>query len=123
MVYNWQLDDWPAFSFDISAIEGELLALANLAGQVNGMLKALPEGIQMDALVDIMIVEAIKTSEIEGEFLSRPDGFKGGMNARKYVALTRISKATATRDLQSLVELGVFAPVGGGRRRCYRLNL
>ncbi|RPJ33355.1 MAG: Fic family protein, partial [Verrucomicrobiaceae bacterium] len=29
-----------------------------------------------------------------------PDGFTGGMNARKYIALTRASKATATRDLQ-----------------------
>ena len=73
MLYNWQLEDWPRFRFDTHVVEGDLLAFADLAGQVNGMLKVLPEGIQMDALVDIMIVEAIKTSEIEGEFLSRPD--------------------------------------------------
>ncbi len=30
------------------------------------------------------------------------------MNARKYVSQTKVSKATATRDLQQLVDLGVF---------------
>ena len=28
------------------------------------------------------------------------DGFEGGMNVRKYVSITKASKATATRDLQ-----------------------
>jgi Fic family protein len=30
------------------------------------------------------------------------EGFKGGMNARKYISITKPSKATATRDLQYL---------------------
>ena len=52
-----------------------------------------------------------------------PDGFEGGMNARKYISITKTSKATATRDLQKLVEIGVFEPVGGGRSTRYRLCL
>ena len=52
-----------------------------------------------------------------------PDGFKGGMNARKYQAITKVSKATATRDLQELVELGVFVSIGGGRSTRYQLDL
>lgn len=35
-------------------------------------------------------------------------GFEGGMNARKYVSLVQTSKATATRDLQDLVEKRYF---------------
>jgi Fic family protein len=31
-----------------------------------------------------------------------PDGFEGGMNAKKYMTITGASKATATRDLQDL---------------------
>lgn len=31
-----------------------------------------------------------------------PDGFEGGMNARKYISITKTSKATATRDMQPL---------------------
>lgn len=44
-----------------------------------------------------------------------PEGFLGGMNARKYMSITKSSKATSTRDLQNLVELGVFAPIGEKR--------
>lgn len=52
-----------------------------------------------------------------------PGGFRGGMNARKYVGITKTSKATATRDMQDLVEKGIFLPVGGGRSARYELVL
>lgn len=52
-----------------------------------------------------------------------PGEFEGGMNARKYVALTGVSKATATRDLQSLADAGVLRPVGKGRSARYELIL
>jgi Uncharacterized conserved protein len=54
-----------------------------------------------------------------------PEGFKGGMNASKYVSITKISKATATRDLHHLLELGALAQFGksGGRSTKYRVNL
>ena len=51
------------------------------------------------------------------------DGFEGGMSAQKYTSIAKTSKATATRDLQQLVEMGVFEPVGGGRSTRYRLLL
>ncbi len=56
-------------------------------------------------------------------FREGPDGFEGGMNARKYIGITKVSKATATRDLQKLVEKGVFKIKGGGRSTRYELNL
>jgi Fic family protein len=52
-----------------------------------------------------------------------PDGFDGGMNAKKYMSLTGVSKATATRDLQQLRDLGIFVSEGGGRSVRYRINL
>lgn len=52
-----------------------------------------------------------------------PDGFKGGMNAKKYMSLTGASKATATRDLQNMRDLGVLVAEGRGRSVCYQLNL
>jgi Fic family protein len=52
-----------------------------------------------------------------------PGGFTGGMNARKYTALTRASKATVTRDLQDLAAKGVLLPTGAGRSAGYRLDL
>jgi len=50
-----------------------------------------------------------------------PDGFQGGMNAKKYRSIAKTSKATATRDLQALVLLGIFIPIGGGRSTRYEL--
>jgi Fic family protein len=38
MKYNWQQTDWPEFRFDLSGIEGELLAFAEKSGQVGGLL-------------------------------------------------------------------------------------
>ncbi|MES2660410.1 MAG: RNA 2',3'-cyclic phosphodiesterase [Verrucomicrobiota bacterium] len=56
-------------------------------------------------------------------FEAGPEGFTGGMNAAKYIALTQTSKATATRDLQHLAQLGALVSVGYGRRTSYELNL
>jgi len=50
-------------------------------------------------------------------------GFEGGMNARKYVSIASTSKATATRDLQDLVQKYIFRPIGGGRSTRYDLNI
>lgn len=51
------------------------------------------------------------------------EGFAGGMNARKYVALTGVSKATATRDLQDLVQKGALTRTGERKHTRYRLKL
>jgi len=52
-----------------------------------------------------------------------PKGFEGGMNARKYIGITKTSKATATRDLQDLVGKGICIPTGSGRSTRYELAL
>lgn len=51
------------------------------------------------------------------------DYFKVGINARNYVSLAKTSKATATRDLQDLVQKGIFKPIGGGRSMRYEMNI
>jgi Fic family protein len=71
--YNWQQKDWPAFSYNLEDVEDELLIFAEKTGHITGILKALPEETQMEAIIDMMVTEAIKTSEIEGEYLSRKD--------------------------------------------------
>jgi Fic family protein len=52
-------------------------------------------------------------------------GFEGGMNARKYIGITKTSKATATRDMQQLLEIGAFVLAGkaGGRSTSYKVNI
>ncbi len=50
-------------------------------------------------------------------------GFEGGMNAKKYMSISKTSKATATRDLQDLVEKSVFQVEGMGRGTRYALSI
>jgi len=47
------------------------------------------------------------------------------MNARKYIGITNASKATATRDMQHLLEIGAFVLAGkaGGRSTSYQGNI
>ena len=49
-------------------------------------------------------------------------GFEGGMTAKKYMSITRASKATATRDLQHLAAIGAFMAQGSGRNVHYQLR-
>ena len=51
------------------------------------------------------------------------DGFKGGLSAEDYISITQISRATATRDLQDLVEKSALARAGELRHTRYSLNL
>ncbi len=52
-----------------------------------------------------------------------PRGFEGGMNTRKYEALASTSRATSSRELIELANLGVLAVTGAGRSTRYHLNL
>lgn len=73
MSYNWQQKDWPNFTYDFHSIEDDLFLFAQKTGHVTGILKALPEDAQQETIIDVMVAEAIKTSEIEGEYLSRKE--------------------------------------------------
>lgn len=73
MVYIWQRSEWPKFRWDEAAInkiadEG-VQSIAEIVKEVNN----LPEGKRQEKIIDFMVAEAIKTSEIEGEFYSRAD--------------------------------------------------
>jgi DNA-binding transcriptional ArsR family regulator len=56
-------------------------------------------------------------------FDAGPEGFQGGLSAKKYMSITQVSKATATRDLQYLYEQGMLTKSGAGRSVRYALNL
>jgi len=56
-------------------------------------------------------------------FAEGPSGFKGGLSAENYIAMTQTSKATATRDLNDLVEKGALVKTGELRHTRYWLNI
>ena len=73
MKYNWQQKDWPNFQYHTDVIEDLLFDFAQRTGRISGVLEGLSEAEQTEAMINLMVSEAIKTSEIEGEYLSRKD--------------------------------------------------
>ena len=51
------------------------------------------------------------------------EGFKGGLSAENYMAITGASPATATRDLADLVVKGALTRTGERRHTRYWLNI
>jgi len=52
-----------------------------------------------------------------------PGGFDGGLSAKKYQSLAKVSKATATRHITEMLEKGCLARLeGGGRSTKYEVN-
>jgi Fic family protein len=56
-------------------------------------------------------------------FREGPDGFKGGMSAANYIRITGAARATATRDLQGLVDLGALRQTGALKSTRYWLAI
>ncbi len=50
------------------------------------------------------------------------EGFKGGLSAENYIAITGTSRATATRDLQDLVKKSVLTRKGELKSTRYYLT-
>ena len=98
------------------------------------------EQVRAAAVANAAVVEAVKAKALfwwthrysdfnprQRKLLNRlwdaePEGFKGNLTVRKAVGLTRVSRATAYRDLSDLVEKGALSPCGQGRSGAYRLT-
>ncbi len=55
-------------------------------------------------------------------FREGPEGFVGGLSAEKYIGITGVARATATRDLQDLVIKGGLLRTGERKQTRYYLN-
>jgi len=71
MKWNWQLPDWPNFTWDKArlGVAEEQFLLGS--GVLLGTVKHLGEEDRNQLTVEAMSTEAVTTSEIEGEILDR----------------------------------------------------
>ena len=73
MTYNWQKNDWPDFRYDLTTIQDQLDQFEQRASLTSGQFNALNERTRHEAIINMMVTEAVKTSAIEGEYISRAD--------------------------------------------------
>lgn len=87
------------------------------------------------ALVEFIIAKAALYRRLHGQLNERqekalarlfregPAGFKGGLSAENYIRITSTSRATATRDLQDLVDKQALTRTGERRGTRYWLRV
>ncbi len=102
MTYNWQQKDWPEFAYHLEGMEDALFVFVQKAGRVSGLLEGLPEDTKTEAIIDMMVSEAIKTSEIEGEYLSRKDVLS---SIRNNIGLTKTPEPVHDKRAEGAAEL------------------
>lgn len=73
MVYNWQQKDWREFRFDLTLVEDGLLQFLQMDGQFAGKLNTMHPDSNTEAVQNLIVSEAFKTSQIEGAQLNRDD--------------------------------------------------
>ena len=100
-MYNWQYKNWPNFKFDLTRLEEQLIDIKSSVSLVTGAVSTLPEQLQSDTLIQIMVAEALKTSEIEGEHYSRIDVVS---SIKKNLGLT-IEKSPANKNVIGLADM------------------
>jgi Fic family protein len=69
--WNWLLTQWPHFTYNKEAMQALEYSFLQNSGTVLGTLKHIEGSSKEELLVEILSNEAIKTSEIEGEYLDR----------------------------------------------------
>lgn len=71
MIWNWQLPDWPDFTWDQARLTRPETLFAQGVGIVIGSSRHLDNSSREALVVDIMSADALATSAIEGEVLDR----------------------------------------------------
>ena len=102
MKYNWQQIDWPNFSFNTAKIDHLLLDFIRNSGKLEGALETLTENNQSETIIELLVIEAIKTSEIEGEYLSRKDV---ASSIRKNLGLLKTTENIKDQKARGIAEL------------------
>ena len=65
MEYNWQQKDWPNFQYKTDTIEDLLFEFAKRTGRISGVLEGLSESEQAEAMINLMVSEAIKPRKLK----------------------------------------------------------
>lgn len=118
----------------------DALEQANQDNEITGWLEyfalmLLEAQVRTQARIEFLIAKARLYDRLRGQLNARqekvlarmfregPDGFTGGLSADNYIRITQTSAATATRDLQDLVQKGALTRVGERRYTRYYLDL
>lgn len=101
-MYIWESEFWPSFVFSTDLIDPKLKNVLALQEQLIGKAKSLPENIDREAEMDVLIQDALQTSQIEGEKLNF---CSVRSSVAKQLGLEHAGLPPSTRQTESLVAM------------------
>lgn len=114
MRYNWKQKDWCSFHYDSSVVEELLFAIAEETGHISGLIAGLPDKIKTETIIQFMVSEALNTSAIEGEYLSRQDvmsSIKNNLGINKQKENIKDKNAAGAGELMVAVRESFIEPI------------
>ncbi|MHA7943579.1 Fic family protein [Formosa sp. 3Alg 14/1] len=70
-IWNWQKEEWPNFTYNENQLKALEIQFSKNIGTVLGAFKHVADSERAQFIIEVLSSEAIKTSEIEGEYLDR----------------------------------------------------
>ncbi len=105
MRYNWQLSDWPEFTYSEESVMGLVLSYTERMGRVSGMVSAFSEKNEAEVHISALVAEVMKTSEIEGEYLSREDVMS---SIRNHLGLNTTPQVVRDKRANGIVKMALY---------------
>jgi len=100
--YIHQLKDWPHFKWDNESLLLILGKVRNLQGKLTGRMESLGFDLRNDASLQILTLEILKSSEIEGEML-QPDQVRSSIARRLGMDIAGL--VPSDRNVEGVVEM------------------
>jgi Fic family protein len=102
MIWNWQQPGWPTFTWDAARLAQAERIFAENAGLVIGVGRHLEEGDRQALTIEVMCLEAIDTSAIEGEVLDR-DSVQASIRRQLGLAVERRKSEPAEAGIAEMM--------------------
>jgi Fic family protein len=101
-VYIHQLKEWPHFQWNQENLTQLLVRVRNRQGRLLGRMEGIGFKLQEEANLQILTLEVIKSSEIEGEILN-PDQVRSSIARR--LGMDIVGLVPSDRDVEGVVEM------------------
>jgi Fic family protein len=98
----WQQPAWPAFKWDSALLSAPLAAARRAQGEVAGVAKLLDASTDLNAQLEVLTMEGVATSAIEGETFD-PNALRSSLARR--LGLPTAGLPVPPRTVEGLVEV------------------
>jgi Fic family protein len=100
--YLWQQPDWPHWRYDIQRLTAMLAQVHHAQGYLHGRMRDLGLGLNDQTTLQVLSMDVIKTSEIEGELLN-PETVRSSIARRLGIDVGAL--APADRHVDGIVDM------------------